>query len=371
MDNLAQLLKESWVLVEEHRHRLAAHFYARLFLHHPELRALFPVRMDQQRERLVEALVTATQTVADPERFDRHLRALGRDHRKYQLAVEHYEAVGATLIDALRTFAGDAWTIEYDQAWREAYAAMSATMQAAAQEDGTPPFWYAEVLTHERRGPDTAVLTCRPLGAPLPYRAGQYVSVEAPRHQPGSWRPLSIANAPDPDNILEFHVRSVGAGWVSGALVRRTAPGELLRIAAPMGSMVLDQASRRDVVCVAGGVGLAPIKALVEELTTYNQTRWVHVFVGAQTRDDLYALADLERLAKRHHWLSVVPSCSADPDFPGEQGTLDEVVARYGPWTIHDCYVSGPGPMVRAVLRVFAEHEVPPEQIRYDTFGDS
>ena len=43
-------------------------------------------------------------------------------------------------------------------------------------------------------------------------------------------------------------------------------------------------------MCVAGGTGLAPIKALVEELTRFNHTRWVHVFVWAQDRDDLYDL---------------------------------------------------------------------------------
>ena len=94
-------------------------------------------------------------------------------------------------------------------------------------------------------------------------------------------------------------------------------------------------------MCVAGGTGLAPIKALVEELTRYNRTRWVHVFFGAKDRDDLYDLAELNRLAARYPWLSVVPACSDDPSFVGEQGNISEVVARYGPWDDHDFFVSG------------------------------
>jgi NAD(P)H-flavin reductase/hemoglobin-like flavoprotein len=370
MDNLAQLLKESWILVEERREMVAGHFYARMFLSDPHLRDLFPVQMNGQRDRLLEAIVTAVQNMDDPERLDDYLRSLGRDHRKYHVRPEHYDVVGSALLDALRTFAEDQWTVEYDQAWRDAYQVIAEKMLAGAEDDPNPPFWHAEVLSHERRGSDIAVLTCQPLLHRLPYRAGQYVSIEAPRYQPRLWRTYSMANAPTEENIMEFHVRAVGAGWVSSALVRRVRPGDLLRLAAPMGSMVLDEHSDRDVLCVAGGVGLAPIKALVEELSRVNRTRWVHVFFAANDRDDLYALAELYALAAEHPWLAVVPTCGADPGFPGERGEVSEVLDRYGPWTGHDCYVSGSAAMVRATLRTLAEQEVPSARIRYDAFGD-
>jgi NAD(P)H-flavin reductase/hemoglobin-like flavoprotein len=371
VESIARLLKESWALVEEDRGRLAEHFYARLFLLDPDLRQLFPAELAGQGDRFLDAMTLAIQVMGDVERFDEHLRGLGRDHRKYHVTAEHYETVGVALLDALRSTAGDGWTLEYDQAWRDTYAVIAERMQAGAAADENPPFWHAEVLTHERHGPDTAVLTVRALQYPLRWRAGQYVSVEVPRCLPRVWRPYSIANAPNEDNILEFHVRTPrGAGWVSGALVRRTKPGDLLRVAAPMGAMTVDRSSQRDILCVANGVGLAPIKALVEELTTWNRTRWVHVFYGERRAEDLYALPELRELVAAHPWLSVTPACSADPDFDGEHGDIVEVVGRYGPWTNHDCYVSGSSRVVRGTLRALAADDVPPQQIRYDTFGD-
>jgi NAD(P)H-flavin reductase/hemoglobin-like flavoprotein len=370
MDNLARLLKESWVLVEEQREEVSGYLYAHMFLTDPKLRDLFPAQMNGQRDRLLEAILAATQIIEDPERLDEYLRSLGRDHRKYHVLPEHYDTMGEALVTALRKCAGDQWTVEYNQAWREAYQVIAERMQAGAASDTNPPFWHAEVLSHERRGSDVAVFTCRALWEPLPYRAGQYVSIEAPRYQPRVWRTYSIANAPNEENVLEFHVRAERAGWLSGALVRRLKPADLLRLAAPMGSMTLDRESLRDVVCVAGGVGLAPIKALVEELTRYNRTRWVHVFYGARRSADLYGLDDLYQLANGHSWLSIIPACSEDPDFPGEQGDIAEVLARYGPWTSHDCFVAGPTPMVKAALRALAEDQVPPDNIRYDTFGE-
>ncbi|MGA3526959.1 globin domain-containing protein [Melissospora conviva] len=370
MDNLERLLKESWVLVEDSRDRLVSHFYSRLFLDQPGLRNLFPAQMAPQHDRLLEALVTTIQIVGDPERFDTTLRALGRDHRRFHLRDEHFDAVGEALLDALASVAGKHWNDEYQQAWAGVYAAIADRMRAGAAEATEPAFWNAEVLTHERRGRDLAVITCRPLLDRLDYRAGQHVSVEVPRFLPRVWRTYAIANAPTDDNVLEFHVRVPRESWVSAALVRRTKPGHLLRLAAPTGAMTLNRDSSRDILCVAGGVGIAPIKALVQEVARYNRTRWVHVFYGARRRDDLYGLAEFQQLLSDYPWLSVVPVCSKDPDFTGEQGQVSEVFTRFGPWTEHDCFVAGSGPMVRATLGALAADGVPPEQIRYDSFGD-
>ncbi|WP_026211654.1 globin domain-containing protein [Longispora albida] len=366
MGSLSVLLKESWSFVER-PDRLAENFYARMFLADPALRDLFPITMDVQRSRLLQAIVHAVQTVDDPEAFGAYLGALGRDHRKFHVLPEQYITVGRCLIAALREACSTQWTIAHEQAWQDAYAAISVKMiTAAAADRDNPPYWHAEVVKHERRTPDIAVLTVRPL-QPYPYRAGQYVSVECQYH-PRLWRVFSIANAPRADGLMQFHVRAVGAGFVSSALVWKAKPGDMLRLGAPIGTMSLDRTSTRDVVCVAGGTGLAPLKSLIEELATFNRTRWVHLFFGVRSRADLYDLGALNQLAGRHSWLSVVPSLSEDPGAPGcEQGTAAEVVARRGPWQEHDFFVSGSPAMVRSTLSTLSVLGIPRQRIRYDT----
>jgi len=369
VSDLSRLLKESWTLVEEDQDKMAGYFYARIFLGHPEIRDLFPVTMDVQRARLLGAIVNAIQTVDDPDRFDEYLRALGRDHRKFQVVPEQYKVVGTALLEALRTFGRGHWTPEYDQAWRDAYDFIARRMLSGAESDHGPAFVYAEVIRHERRSKDIATMTLEPF-QPLDFRPGQYVSLEYPHAQPRVWRTYSIANAPRPDNTVDFHVRALGAGWLSGSLVRRARPGDMMRLAAPMGSMSVDRRSNRDVVCVAGGTGLAPIKAIIEDLASFNRTRWVHVFFGARDRDDLYDVDDLQRLAKAYPWLSLMPVCSHDSGWGGEEGLLSEVVRRYGPWQDHDFYVSGSPAMVRATMRTLTELQVPSIRIKYDSFSD-
>jgi NAD(P)H-flavin reductase/hemoglobin-like flavoprotein len=366
---MSRLLKESWTLVEEQQDKVARHFYARIFLSNPQLRDLFPVQMDVQRARLLGAIVSAVQTVDDPERFDEYLRALGRDHRKFHAEPEHYDLLRDALLEALRTYAGEQWSVEYDQAWRDGYNRIAQAMIRGAQDDADrPPYWHAEVIRHERRGRDIAVFTCRPL-QPIEYEPGQYLSLET-YYQPRLWRMYSPANAMREDNTLDFHIRAIGAGWVSSALVRKLKPGDMIRLAAPMGSMTLDRRSSRDLVFVAGGTGLAPIKALIEEVGRFNRNRWVHVFFGVKDRDDLYDLEALTELASRHPWLQVVTACSDDPTWDGERGNISEVIARHGPWDNHDFFVSGSPRMVKATMRTLAEMQVPSMRVKYDAFGD-
>jgi NAD(P)H-flavin reductase/hemoglobin-like flavoprotein len=369
MTSLSTVLKESWKLVEDRQDRVAAHFYARMFLSDPQLRDLFPVQMDIQRGRLLGAIVSAVQSFDDPEHFDGYLRSLGRDHRKFHVTPEHYTQVKVALIDAIRAHAGEHWNSVYEQAWNDVYDHIAGKMIAGANDDGNPPYWHAEVLTHERRGAGTAVFTCRPL-QPLHFRAGQYVSIEC-AHRPRLWRTYSIANAPREDGTLEFHVRAAGGGWVSSALVRRLEVGDMLRLAAPMGSMTLDPQSRRDIVFVTGGTGLAPVKALLDELTRYNRTRWIYLFRGERQRDDFYDREHLDRIAETYPWLTIVRAVSDEPDYPGERGAIPDVLSRHSPWRNHDFYVAGSAPMVNATLRRLTEMQVPSARIRYDAFTDA
>ncbi|NJC69117.1 flavohemoprotein [Planosporangium thailandense] len=369
MNSLSHLLKESWALVEDRQDKVASHFYARMFLSDPQLRDLFPVHMDVQRARLLDAIVSSIQTVDDPVRFGEYLRSLGRDHRKFHTEPQHYETVRFALLDALRTYCGEQWSPAYEQAWRDGYDQIAAAMQRGAEEDaGNPPYWHAEVVAHERRSRDIAVFTCHTM-QPLEYEAGQYLSVET-HYQPRLWRPYSPANARRSDGTIDFHVRAVGAGWVSSALVRKLQPGDMLKLAAPMGSMTLNRQSTRDIVFVAGGTGLAPIKAMLEVLAGYNRNRWVNLFVGARDRDDLYDLETLLAAAERFPWLQVIPACSNDPGWGGEEGNISDVVGRYGPWDNHDVFVSGSPDMVKATMRTLAELRVPSIRIKYDAFGD-
>ena len=377
------LIRASLVVVEPVADKATAHFYALIFLHHPEVRSLFPAAMDVQRDRLFRALLQAARSADDPAGLTEYLAALGRGHRKYGTLTGHYGPVGECLLAALARFAGSRWDGETELAWRRAYRLISTIMIDAAEgaARSTPAWWQGEVVAHERRTRDIAVVTVRP-DQEYPFRAGQYTTVETP-WWPRVWRHFSFASAPRPDGLLTFHVKAVQAGWVSNALVHRAAPGDVLRLGPPAGSMVVDHEGGADLLCLGGGTGIAPISALVEEVAERGAAgRSVEVFYGARQGAELYGLEALHRLAQRHPWLSVHPVLSgpgaftADPATGGPgpggalPGELPEVVARFGPWSGREAYLSGPPAMVRRGVGVLLRAGVPPERIRHDLVGD-
>lgn len=377
-----RLLAESVRLVAGVAPELARRFYARLFAARPFLRGLFPAQpeaMIAQHDKLVKALLSLVAGYARPELLAPALAQLGRDHRKFGVRPAHYDAVGEALVGALRELAGPAWRAEYEQAWSRAYAHAAHAMIAAAEAAETePPFWYATVVSHELRHPEIAVLRLRP-GQPYPYRSGQFATVESP-HVPRVWRPYSLATSPRPDSVLELHVRVVPDGMVSTALGHKTAVGDVLRLGPPIGTSVLDPESRRDLLLVAGGTGLAPLKALADqiaELSPRAHRPRVWLFVGARRPGELYDLADLRRMSTAHPWLSIMyavsdgwPGGAGEPGFPAETGPVSDVFARYGYWRDHDVYLAGPPGMVRASLHRLAELGVPAGRIRWDAYGE-
>ncbi|MHA6785867.1 globin domain-containing protein [Pseudonocardia saturnea] len=364
---IVETIRSSWALVEPQAENVGRHFYATLFSRAPETRDLFPVNMEVQRSRLLRALVHVVQMVDQPDDLVPFLEQLGRDHRKFGVLTRHYDAVGGALLSAIAEFAGDGWTPEVDRAWTDAYRIVATAMRTAAEAERGPASWLGRVVGHRRVGWDLAIITVQ-TSEPIPYRAGQYLSVETPQ-RPRLWRYLSPANAPRPDGTLEFHVRAVNSGWVSRVLVAHSRIGDTWRIGPPMGRMSIDKDSNRELLMVAGGTGMAPLKALLEDLAAQPKRPRTQVFVGGRSWEDLYDFGSLRKLSYSNSWLDVIPVVESDEDETGaERGTLADVVTRYGAWADHDVLVCGSPSMIRATVSRMLVAGTPLDRIRYDPF---
>jgi NAD(P)H-flavin reductase/hemoglobin-like flavoprotein len=367
-----RLIQESFALVEAEADKLASHFYALLFLEDPTLRDLFPPMMDAHRDRLITALIALVHRADDAEALDEYVRQLGRDHRRFGVRPEHYAVVGQCLLSTLRRFAGPRWTTEMDVAWYAAFQRVAVIMVEAATEAArtAPPWWSARVVGHFRPNGSTALVTLQP-DCPYPYKSGQYAAVETLRW-PRVWRPYSIANAPAADGLIQLHVKAIDAGWVSSALVHHTQVGDTVRLGPPVGSMRCDPRSQRDVLLVGGGTGLAPMLALAEELSRWNDHRRVHLYFGVRRVEELYGLDRLAALVRRDPWLRAVPCVSEDYRFRGERGVLADVLQRHAvehdSWTRHDVFMAGSGPMVSSTAARLLDLGVDERRIRFDSF---
>ena len=359
-----RLMRESLPLIEPLTDALT-HLYASLFATAPHLRALFPGSLDAQRERLAWSLTQLMDQLDSPGRLLAMFAEHGRAHRKLGVRAAHYGPFGDAFISSLRRYAGPAWSAGYDAAWLRAYGFLADVMSHSAEAAlSTPPYVHATVTGHVRRGPDLAVLRVATAG-PYDHRAGQYATLASPQ-LPHTWRCYSMAGPPTADGVLEFHVRATGAGQLSDVLVHRTAVGDPLLVGAARGTMTLPARTDAPVLMIAGGTGLAPLRALLGELAARTAPPPTWLFVGARTLDGLYDLPALARYGEECPWLRVVPAVAEGEAGPYEQGTVVDVVSRHGYWDGHDAYLAGPASMVRLLTRRLPELGVPADRIRHD-----
>ncbi|MGL5866431.1 MAG: globin domain-containing protein [Dermatophilaceae bacterium] len=367
-------LTTTWHAVTQHGDDVASFFYAHLFVSHPELRALFPLTMDVQRDRLVSALGRVVSSVENLGEVVPFVEQLGRDHRRFSVIAEHYDAVGASLLWTLQHFLGPSWTDDVARDWAAAYGVVSSTMVAAAEgsEHTQPPWWDAEVVQFTRASASIAVFTVRP-SERLTYRAGQSVAVSS-EHVPRVWRYLSPANAPRPDDTIEFHLSVVPGGQFSGPVARRLAVGDVVRLGAPVGThLVLDDANDTDLLMVAGTTGISPFLAHLEEIAQAHRegrsTRRVSLVHGARFAWDLYAgkqLAELRTLP----WLTAIEAVSEDPTFPGFRGTAGAAAATAATsmGATYDALVCGSPGMVHDTITRLEALTAAPQTIRFEEY---
>jgi hemoglobin-like flavoprotein len=109
-------------------------FYARLFDIAPQVRAMFPSDLTEQKRKLMAMIATAVAGLGDIEALVPAVKALGARHATYGATPAHYQPVAEALLWTLGQGLGDAFTPEVEAAWTKVYGVLAATMQAGAAE---------------------------------------------------------------------------------------------------------------------------------------------------------------------------------------------------------------------------------------------
>jgi CDP-4-dehydro-6-deoxyglucose reductase, E3 len=134
-------------------------------------------------------------------------------------------------------------------------------MNAPAIRDDVP----FTVVGKQRRTPVIIELTLCPVTEGINYLPGQYVLIDDTEYRRPP-RSYSIANAPRPDSTIDLLVTLVAGGEVSPWLHHELQVGQHVLISGPYGRFIQDPEDDRPHLYLAGGSGLAPVRALIESL---------------------------------------------------------------------------------------------------------
>lgn len=210
--------------------------------------------------------------------------------------------------------------------------------------------------------------------APAGFLPGQYVSVWVPGV--AAPRNYSMANLANADGLWEIIVRRVPGGAATGALFDAAGIGDRVTIDGPYGLATLRTDNDRDIVCVAGGSGLAPMLSIARGASAAGllRTHRLHFFYGARTPSDVCGGAELAELGASGLEFHPVVSTPADDHgqpWEGATGFVHAAACTALADRLRDLewYCAGPPPMTQALQsELVLERNVPVGQIHFDRF---
>lgn len=178
--------------------------------------------------------------------------------------------------------------------------------------------------------------------------------------------PFSLSRLPNSNN-LRLTIRQLGDFT---NMVPQIKPGTPLWVSGPFGAFTHRQRRTKHILYIAGGIGITPIRSMIEEQALRGESKNAVLLYGNRTESDSIFLRELSDFAQKiampmHNVLS------DQKKYAGEKGFIDkEKIARLVPdVTMRDIFLCGPPPMMWAIIGALKQLGVSPKQIHYERFS--
>jgi benzoate/toluate 1,2-dioxygenase reductase subunit len=203
-------------------------------------------------------------------------------------------------------------------------------------------------------------------GASLPFLPGQYVNMGVPGGK--ETRSYSFSSLPK-DGLVEFFIRNLPGGAMSGYLFDRARPGDTVSISGPYGAFYLRDIARPQLF-LAGGTGLAPFLAMLEKISSAAPKHPIRLIYGVTNDADLVEVEKLEAFAAKIHGFSFTTTVADGASQHQKKGFVTQHIAdEHLNGGDVDVYLCGPPPMVEAAEAAFAERGVKPARLFFEKFN--
>ena len=209
----------------------------------------------------------------------------------------------------------------------------------------------------------------------ITFRPGQYVQLHIPKYKGTSgpeYRAYSICSSAHDKDRLDLVITKAEGGAVSTYVHEVLKVGEELIVSGPFGDFFLRE-SDRDILLIATGSGLAPVKSILDQIKREQIHRKSVLFFGAKTPEDLFFndyLRGLEKEIVDYTYTPTLSRATEKDQWQGENGRVTHLIEKYIPEHPNtDVYICGAPPMVESCVALLTQKGVPQEHIYYDKFG--
>jgi ferredoxin-NADP reductase len=221
--------------------------------------------------------------------------------------------------------------------------------------------------------PRSRLLTLDLHNQPFEFRPGQAVLTGAAGYLPR--RPYSIASSPertDETRVLELLIALETDGGL-GPHLADVRPGSAIDLEGPLGSFLFPLADppQHRLLFVAGGTGIAPLRAMIDHVTRRHSSRQLSLLYSARNGDE-FAFIDELRGHARHGSLELLQTVTRD-DSATWAGSRGRIGRAHFESVVHDpadtlCFVCGPKALVSESVTTLAALGVPAEAIRTESW---
>ncbi len=208
--------------------------------------------------------------------------------------------------------------------------------------------------------------------AEIKQRAGQYAQIEAPSPDGPVFRAYSISSPDYETNEVELNVRLIPDG-IGSTYLHNLEVGDKVRFTGPYGEWKMSEDPDVEMVCVGGGVGMAPMKNIIHSYYSRWPDRTLWLFFGCRTTKDIFYLDEFKALAKDHPNFHVIYALSdelgPDEQWDGETGFIHLAADKcLTPGVKRQAFLCGPPPMIDAVTKVLMDKGIKEQDVFWDKF---
>ena len=189
-------------------------------------------------------------------------------------------------------------------------------------------------------------------GKQFSFTPGQFIMINYKDAQGEFKRSYSISSDPENKNHIELCI-AIKEGGRGSAVLAKAKKGDKLKISGPFGIFHLEESPKNDVILIAGGTGISPLRSMLKHLLNINFPNQVYLFYSFKTEDDYLYRKELEKLAKKNKNFVFVPICTrAGPKWKGETEYVQKIFQKYVKEAKNkEVYACGPAPMIDAVFQ--------------------
>ncbi|MDD5677924.1 MAG: FAD-binding oxidoreductase [Kiritimatiellae bacterium] len=209
----------------------------------------------------------------------------------------------------------------------------------------------------------------------IDFKAGQYIQFRIPPYaavRRFTERAYSIASPPSAHNRLELEVRKVLNGVGTTYIFDHLRLNTPVTFNGPYGNFFLHE-NDLEIILIAGGSGMAPMKAILLDIKERSIRRKIRYFFGARTRDNLFLLDEMQSFEQSLPDFRFIPALSRplpEDQWQGETGLITEVLKRQlADQYPGEAYLCGSPSMIQACINVLCEKGVANDRIYYDSFA--